>query len=923
MTLRELLQSATMSQEANPRDYLEPVVLRDGSSLVIRALRSSDKPLIADLFRRLSPQSIRYRAFGSKSTLSEKELTYLVELDFVMHVAVAAVQREDDQERIVGVGRYCRVGRAGEADPCAVRAELAFTVADEQQGRGIGTLLLEHLARIARASGIEELEADVMIDNSKMMEVFIDSGFALRRSLEDASYHVTFPTNATEAFLDVSLARERRAAAQSVKVFFEPSSVAVVGASRHEGSIGHAILNNLTRCGFRGPIYPVNPKATDIDGLRCFPSLNAIGAPVDLVVIAVPAIAVDDVVVDCARSGARGVVVISSGFAEASAEGKEAQAKLRRLVRSSGMRMIGPNCMGVLNADPDRPVNATFAPTWPPAGNVSILSQSGALALALLDHAAQLNIGIENFVSVGNSADVSANDLLSYWADDPKTGVIALYLESFGNARKFARIAPEVARRKPIVAVKSGRSAAGTRAAASHSAALASLDIGVDALFAQAGVIRTNTLEELFDVVSVLSSQPIPDGPRIGVVTNGGGLGILLADACEAHGLTLPELTPNTQRQLRSFLPAQAGFGNPIDMIASATPEDYARTIAAVGNDPNVDALVAIYIPPFVTKPEEIAEAIARGAGKVPATKAVATVFMSSKGTPAVLSSGPRGKLPSFAYPENAAIALAAAVRYGRWRKRPKGNVIVLDREHEREIRRVVDRMCDEARAPFWVPAKDLAQILKIADIPFAIIEQVAANEDDAAAAAARIGYPVVMKAVADGLVHKSDVGGVLLGIDSEAAAREAVQKLSDRLRNAGRELAGVIVQRQISEGVEALVGVTMDPSLGPLLVAGLGGVQVELLRDVAFRITPVSDLDAAEMIDGLRAVKLLDGFRGAPPADRVALSLLIQKVSALVEVMPEMLELELNPVKVLERGNGAIAVDARMRLAPISTGSP
>jgi acyl-CoA synthetase (NDP forming) len=645
--------------------------------------------------------------------------------------------------------------------------------------------------------------------------------------------------------------------------------------------------------------------------------VSAIGAPVDLVVIAVPAPAVEDVISDCVRAHARAVVVISAGFAEVSGEGRQTEARLSEIVRGAGMRMIGPNCMGVLNADPAFSMNATFAPSWPPSGGVSMLSQSGALGLAMLDRAVELNMGIGDFVSVGNKADVSANDLLSYWADDPKTRVIALYLESFGNPRKFARIAPEVARKKPIVAVKSGRSAAGTRAAASHSAALASLDVGVDALFAQAGVIRTSTLEELFDVVALLSNQPLPQGPRVGVVTNAGGPGILLADACEARGLALPELTRETQEVLRAFLPSTASVKNPVDMIASATPEQFARAIEAVGADANIDSLVVIYIPPLVTKPEEVAAAVARAAGSLPDTKPIATVFMGSRGTPSSLAGGPRGNIPSYSFPENAALALSAAVRCARWRKRPKGLVTVLERPTLRAVRRVVERvLAGAAEGSLWASPLDIQEMLSLVGIQVAPLEQVGPDAALAVAAAARIGYPVVVKAVAPGLLHKSDVGGVALGLTSDAAVRAAVVEMSRRIRDAGHTLEGLLVQKQIDDGVEALVGVTLDPSLGPVLIAGLGGVQVELLRDVAFRITPVSDVDATEMVDSLRARKLLEGFRGAPPVDRAALHGVIQRVSALVEAFPELVELELNPLKVLPGNRGAIAVDARMRLA-------
>jgi acetate---CoA ligase (ADP-forming) len=905
-------------QPSTLRDYTEPVVLRDGASLTLRALRSSDKALLVQLFARLSPKSIHYRVFGGKGTLTEKELAFLTELDFVAHVGLAAVLSGPDGEpRIVGVGRYLRVDAKGALDASSRCADVAFTVEDAYQGRGIGTLLLEHLAEIARGAGVEQIVADVLADNSRMMQVFAESGFIVKETLDAGVFHVTFPTDATEAFVRASSERERRAAAESVRAVFEPASIAVVGASRREGSIGRAILDNLVKCRFRGSVYAVNAHATEIDGLRCSPSVGAIGASVDLVVVAVPAPAVEEVVLDAARAHARALVVISAGFAEVSADGRKTEARLAEIARSAGMRMVGPNCMGVLNTDPVFSMNATFAPSWPPAGGVSMLSQSGALGLAMLDRAVALHMGIADFVSVGNKADVSANDLLSYWADDPKTQVIALYLESFGNPRKFARIAPDVAKKKPIVAVKSGRSAAGTRAAASHSAALASLDVGVDALFAQAGVVRTNTLEELFDVVALLSTQPLPDGPRVGVVTNAGGPGILLADACEARGLALPELARETQDALRAFLPTTASVKNPVDMIASASPDQFARAIEAVGADPNVDSLVVIYIPPLVTKPEEVAAAVARAAGTVPKGKPIATVFMGSQGTPPTLAGGPRGSLPSYAFPENAALALSAAVRCARWRKRPKGNVLTLERDAVRSVRRVVERVLAGVAGPLWVGAKDIREILGLAGVRMAPLEEVLPDAGVAVDAAARLGYPVVVKAIAPGLLHKSDVGGVALGLSDAAAVRAAVDTMRTKLRDAGHALEGLLVQKQIEGGVEALVGVTLDPSLGPVLVAGLGGVQVELVRDVAFRITPVSDIDATGMVGSLRAARLLNGFRGSPPVDREALLDVIQRISALVEAFPELVELELNPLVVLPNDQGAVAVDARMRLAP------
>ncbi len=893
------------------RTYARDVVLRDGESVLVRAIRPDDKARLLDLFTRLSVRSIRHRFLGAKTTLSGDELRYLTEVDFRTHVALAAVTRRGGEERIAGVGRYLWTDELG-----AAPAEVAFAVADVDQGRGVGTLLLEHLAAIANARGVMQFEADVQADNADMMTVFEDSGFTVHHAIDRGVFHVVFPTRGTERFLAASLDRERRAAAESVHALFAPRSVAIIGASPRPDTIGHALISNVVGRGFAGPIYPVHPTAREIAGRPCYPSLSACPGPVDLAVIAVPAPGVEAVLAEAARLGVRGAVVISAGFAESATDGHATEARLREIARAAGMRLVGPNCMGLLNTDPAVRLDVTFSPVAPPPGNVSMLSQSGALGLAIIDHARRLDIGIAQFVSVGNKADVSSNDVISAWKDDPRTQVIALYLESLGNPRKFARLAPEVARQKPIVAVKSGRSAAGTRAARSHSAALASVDIGVDALFAQAGVIRTGTLEELFDVVALLSSQPVPRGPRVAVVTNAGGPGILLADACEAHGLSLPELAPATIEALRAYLPHQAGLSNPIDMVASASPADYERTIGIVGNDPGVDALVVLYVPPLVTRPEEIAEAIASGAGAVPTEIPIASVFLSSRGTPAALAGGPRGRIPSYSFPENAAIALAAAVRYGAWRRRPAGKTLRFEPAVEHAIREIIAQARAVMRQGGWLPPDIAAALLEQAGIPLAASRRTVADPLAAVTAAEWLTYQVVLKAISSTTLHKTEAGGVVLGLRSATDVRDAAAAMISRYRRDAAALDGFWVQRQIAPGVEALVGMTTDPSLGPLVVAGLGGVQVELLRDVSVRLTPLSDLDAVEMLDCLRARALLEGFRGAPPADRDALIDVIRRIAALAEIAPELAELDLNPVVVHGAGEGAVVVDARVRLA-------
>jgi acetyl coenzyme A synthetase (ADP forming)-like protein len=892
----------------DPASYHADEILRDGGSIHIRAIRPEDRPLLLEHFRSLSEQSIYYRFFGIKRSLSDAELARLTELDFDQHVGIVATLREDGQERFIGVARYVRGG-----DP--QRAEVAFAVLDEHQGRGIGTVLLEHLSHIARSAGIAEFEADVLGDNNRMLEVFARSGFKVRRSARSGVIHVTFPTEETEEFAEASYQRERESIIRSIAPILKPRAVAVIGASRDRGKIGGALVANLKKYGFKGPIYPVNRSAAEISGLKCYPSIGAIGAQIDLVVIAVPADSVEPEINECARLGVHAVIVISSGFAEVSEQGRAAEERLFRLVRGSGMRMVGPNCMGVCNTDPEVRLNATFAAIDPPHGRLAMFTQSGALGTAILDHARARNLGMSSFVSAGNRADVSNNDLIAYWADNPNTSVILLYLESVGNPGHFARLAREVARTKPIIAMKSGRSAAGTRAAISHSGSLANYDLAVDALFEQAGVIRTGTLAELFDIAALLATQPVPAGARVGVVSNAGGPGILLADACEASGLKLPPLEAATIERLRGFLPDRCGFGNPIDMSASATATDFELAIAAVGADANVDSLVVLYIPPIMTSAAEIAGAIARGAATVPAVKPVLTVFLSTHTAPLQLHQGARGKLPVYGFPEDAARALGAAYRYGQWRERPRGTVHTLGRFARDTIRAVVARVLDGAGGLTWVEPGDLATILRAAGIRVAQSEL--ATPEDAADIAHCLGTPLVARPIAGDREHGRH-DDAIADVESPEQVANAVQRLREQMGSVGAHLEGVMLQRKVSGGVDAMAAVTIDPTFGPLLLCAVGGAMSELLKDVSFRLLPVTDVDAAEMINSLRAKPLLEGYGGAPPADREALSAMLTRLSALVEVIPELAELELNPVKVMAPGEGAIVVDGRMLLRPL-----
>jgi acetyl coenzyme A synthetase (ADP forming)-like protein len=703
-----------------------------------------------------------------------------------------------------------------------------------------------------------------------------------------------------------------------------PRSVAVIGASRERGTIGAEIFHNLLANGFQGAVYPVNPKAEVVQSVRAYRTIADVPGPVDLAVIVVPARFAVDVLESCGIAGVRSAVVISAGFKETGPEGAEREAALVACARRHGMRLVGPNCLGVLNTEPDVRLDATFAPVYPPPGRVAFSSQSGALGLAILEYASELNLGISHFVSVGNKADVSGNDLIEFWEQDPGTDLVLLYLESFGNPRRFTQIARRVGRVKPIVAVKSGRTQAGVRAAASHTGSLAGSDAAVDALCLQSGVIRTDTIEELFDVAILLAHQPIPRGPRVAVVTNAGGPGIMATDACESHGLELPALAEETLAALREFLPREASTKNPVDMIASAAVESFEKAVRLVANDPNVDALLVIYVPPIVTRPLDVAQAIVRGVAGAAAdatargesAKPVLTCFLGSHGVPEGLRSLHEGQIPSYAFPEAAAIALARAVRYGRWRSEPEGVVRRFADVDAAVARAAIATVVSRAKPgeTVWLEPSEVQTVLAAYGLPTPPSE-VARTAAEALRAASRIGYPVVLKLVSATITHKSDVGGVVLDLRGDADVRDAFETIAARLdeRGLGDRMEGVLVQPMLKDGLEAIVGVTHDPSFGPLLMFGLGGVNVELLKDVAFRIQPLTDRDARELVRAVRGFPLLGGWRGSPPGDVDALEELLLRVSQLAGEHSEIVEMDLNPLKVLEPGRGCLVVDARI----------
>ena len=875
------------------------VVLRDGSTVHVRPVRPDDRAALLQFLEGLSQESRALRFFSGFVNLAG-EADRAIDVDYRNRHGLVATAGAGG--RVVGHALYIKSG--------AGRAEVAFAVADSLQGRGLGTQLVECLAEHACENGLETFEAQVLPANHRMVEVFRESGFPVRVRSEPGLLQIEFPTSPTPEALERFEQRERIAAVAAMRTFLSPRSVAVVGASRHRGSIGGEVFHNLLEAGFAGPVYPVNPNADVVQSVRAYASMDDLPRPVDLAVIVVPGAVVIEAARACAAAGVRALVVISAGFAETGPEGAELQRQLLTVCRESGMRLIGPNCMGILNTNPEVGLNATFAPIFPPRGPVGFLSQSGALGLAVMDYARARGIGLSSFVSVGNKADISSNDLLNYWESDDDTALVLLYLESFGNPRRFARITRAMGRHKPVVAVKSGRSLAGARATSSHTGALiAASDVTVDALFRQAGVIRADSLAELFDLASLLTNQPPPAGRRVAIITNAGGPGILCADACEGGGLEVPSFPDAVRVRLAAFLPAAAAIGNPVDMVASASAEDYRRAIEVVAESGAADAIVVIFIPPLATRAQDVGAAVRDAAALLDGSLPLLAVFMSSSGPPAELQAGATG-IPTYAFPEEAARALVRAVHYGEWRARPGGSVPTLEGTDPDGASAVVAAAL--ATGPGWLPADQVPRLLGCYGMTLAE-GRIAGSPGDAGRIAAELGGAVALKAVAPWLIHKTEAHVVALGLAGAAEVEAAAERMGAEVRGTGREVEGYLVQRIVPGGIEMLVGVVHDATFGPVVACGAGGTSAELMKDVAVRITPLTDADATEMVRSLATFPLLDGYRGAPKADVPALEDLLLRVSAMVDAHPEIAEMDLNPVKVLERG--AVVVDARIRL--------
>jgi acyl-CoA synthetase (NDP forming)/GNAT superfamily N-acetyltransferase len=869
-------------------------LLTDGSTVEIRPAGPQDTAAVRDMHAAMSPDNIYLRFFSVSPHAAEREAQRVCREPGPDHEALLAWLGG----RLVGVASYEATGKPG-------LAEIAFAVPDDMHHHGIATLLLEHLVSLARRHHLQAFTAETLADNAAMLGVFTSAGLPVQRRLCDEVFELTFPLpgavgESLDSYLESVARRESRADVASLRHLLQPESVAVVGASRKPGTVGRAILHNIMKCGFGGSVYAVNPHATHtrtMEGARCLASVGDLPEAVDLAVIAVPPAAVPQVAEECGRRGVRGLIVITSGLGPQGAD-------LLAICRRHGMRLVGPNCFGV--SVPPIGLNATFAASHPAAGVAGLVVQSGGVGVALLDQLSRLGIGVSSFASVGDKYDVSSNDLLMWWAQDDVTRLAILYVESFGSPRKFARTARRVGNQMPVLTVVGGRSAAGQRAAASHTAAAATALVTQEALFGQAGVIAATSLGELTEAAALLAGQPLPAGPRVAVVTNAGGAGVLAADACGDNGLQVVPLAGATRRRLRRLLPAGAVVTGPVDTTAAVGHDAFRACLEEAAADDGVDALLVVAVPTAIC---DLRAAIAGAQTGKP----VAAVLLDQAESVRMLAPG----RPSYGDPEGAARALGHAARYRAWRDRPQGRVPELPGLRPGDARKLLAGFLARHPAGGWLPSGQAAELLACYRIPL-VATRPARTEQETARAAAELGGRVVLKAEAEGLVHKSDAGAVKVDLRTPQEVTDAYRALVAGL---GPSLTRVLVQPMIADGTEVLIGVVQEPVFGPLVVFGLGGVAAEVLGDHAARLTPLTDTDADELIHAVQAAPLLFGHRGAPPADVAALAGTLLRVSRLADDLPEVAELDLNPV--IARPDGVFPVDARIRVSPAEPRDP
>ena len=882
-------------------------LLADGTTIEIRPATPGDLTMVRLMYEAMCPGNAYLRFFGLSKPSAEQEAARVCRTPAPDHMALLGFKGRD----LVGVASY-------EITSQPSAAEIASAVSDDMHGRGVGTLLLEHLVSVACRRGVRTFVAPVLTENAGMLKVLADAGLSARRQSEDGviEFACDLPHSGSdpswEPYLEAVDKREGHADVASLRHVFQPGSVAVVGASRRPGTVGRAILHNIITGGYQGQVYAVNPHAAHMEGVRCLPSVTTLPEPAELAVVAVPPAAVPAVADECGRRGVKAMVVITSGLD--ALQGADLLAACRRY----GMRLVGPNCFGV--AVPGIGLDATFAARHPAPGRVGLVMQSGGLGFALVDRLSQLGLGISSFASVGNKYDVSSNDLLMWWEQDGTTELAILYSESFGNPRKFARTARRLSARMPVLAVQAGRSRAGQQAAASHTAAAATPLVTREALFEQAGVIATDSLGELLDAAALLGSQPVPAGRSVAVISNVGGAGVLAADACTSRGLNVHKTSAETRRRLHALVPAGAAINGPVNTTAAVAETSFRRCLELVAADEGVDAVLALVLPTAATG--NLIIAIRAADVSVPLAAVVLdqaeAVSLLSRATDLVAGGTTHqpGFIPAYAYPEAAAHALARAATYGAWRSRPFGHIPEPGDVREDDARALVRTFLHDSPGGGWLPPDRVAELLGCYGIPLASLVPVT-SADEAVQAAVGLGGPVVLKADVPGLVHKTDAGAVQLDLRTAADIRRAYDELTGKFGSHAR----VLIQPMITGGTEVIVGVAQEPVFGPLVVFGLGGVATDLLADRAARLAPLTDSDADELIRSIRSAPLLLGYRGAQPADLAALRETLLRVSRLADDLPEIAELDLNPV--IARPDGVSAVDARIRLTPTQPQDP
>jgi acyl-CoA synthetase (NDP forming)/GNAT superfamily N-acetyltransferase len=911
--------------QAGARTY---ALLTDGSTVEIRPADPGDAEDVRAMHAAMSPDNLYLRFFSLSPLNAEREAERVCRQPGPDHATLLAWLGD----RLVGVTSYECLSKPG-------AGAVAFAVPDDMHGRGIATLLLEHLVSIAQECGVHVFTGEALAENRAMLTVFADAGLPVRRRMADGVVHLEFPLPEGDAdpnldgYLDSVAARESRADVASLRHLLRPNSVAVIGASRRRGTVGREILRNIVTGGFGGDLYPVNPRARSLDGLPCLASVADLPEGVDLAVIAVPASAVTEVAAQCGQRGVRSLVVITSGLGHGGAD-------LLAICRRYGMRLVGPNCFGI--AVPSLGLDATFGAGHPKPGSAGLVVQSGGIGISLLGHLSRLGIGVSSFASVGDKYDVSSNDMLTWWEKDPCTKLAVLYVESFGSPRKFARTARRVGQRMPVLTVVGGRSADGQRAAASHTAAAATPMVTQEALFAQAGIIAAAGLGELVEAAALLACQPLPAGERVAIVSNAGGAGVLTADACGDDGLRVAVLSRATQRRLGRLLPPGAAVAGPVDTTAAVGQDAFRACLEQVAADDGVDALLAVAVPTAIA---DLTQAISTAKVTKPMAVAVLdqpeTVRLIRHSDQEILPGGDHAAqqpgpqeadsparedtslrpeswaVPAYAYPEAAARALGHAAAYQAWRGRQRGQVPELSGLRTADARALIATFLAGCPEGGWLPPAAVSDLLACYQVSL-VPTRHACCEEEAMHAAAGFGGPVVLKAEAEGLVHKTEADAVKLGLHGEQEVRAAFRELAATF---GADLTGVLVQPMLAGGAEVLIGVVQEPVFGPLVVFGLGGVATEVLGDHAARLTPLTDTDADDLIHGVHAAPLLFGHRGTPPVDTAALTGMLLRVSRLADDLHEVAELDLNPVIATQ--GGACAVDARIRICPAQPQDP